>query len=146
LHNKSLVFADEAFFAGNRQDAASLKTLITDDEIIIEPKGVDGFAARKAFRVVIASNDEHVIRAEADDRRFLVLNVDAGEHNNDKRYFGAMVDEWRSGGRAALFRWLTGAWWGRAVGEGRFRTWPRPATAGLQRQKVLSLAPADQFL
>ncbi len=103
LHNKSVVFADEAFFAGNRQDAASLKTLITDDEIMITPKGVDGFAARKGFRVIIASNDEHVIRAESDDRRFLVLNVDAGEQNDHKAYFGPMVEEWRTGAGPRCF-------------------------------------------
>lgn len=144
LHNKSVVFADEAFFAGNRQDAATLKTLITDEEIFIEPKGVDGFMARKGFRVIIASNDEHVIRAEVDDRRFLVLNVDAGEHNDDKAYFGPLLEEWEHGGRTALFRWLTGAWWGRALSAMPFRTWPRPVTAALQEQKNLSL-PAPQM-
>lgn len=146
LHNKSVVFADEAFFAGNRQDAATLKTLITDEDIFIEPKGVNGFTARKSFRVIIASNDEHVIRAEVDDRRFLVLKVDANDHNSDKAYFGAMVEEWESGGRTALFRWLTGTWWGRAVaGNLPFRQWPRPITAALQEQKNLSL-PAPQMV
>jgi len=142
LQNKSLVFAVEAFFAGNRQHAAKLKTLVTrrDLFIFIEPKGVDGFVVPKKFRLVMASNDEHVIRAERDDRRNLVLAVDAREHNQDHEYFARMRDEWIHGGRRALFRWLTGAYWGRSVGKDKFRMWSRPQTAALQAQKDLSLS------
>lgn len=145
LMNKSVVFADEAFFAGHPGHAAKLKTLVTRPDLFVEPKGVDGFVVPKMFRLIMASNEDHVIRAGREDRRYLVLNVDAGARNRDKAYFGALVDEWRGGGRAALFRWLTGAWWGRAVSDGRFKTWSRPVTAALQRQKVLSLSPAEQF-
>jgi hypothetical protein len=139
LQNKSLVFADEAFFAGNRKHAAKLKTLVTRPDVFIEPKGVDGFVVPKKFRLIMASNDEHIIQAERDDRRNLVLSVDAGEHNQDHAYFARMRDEWTHGGRQALFRWLTGAYWGRAVSGGKFRMWSRPVTAALQAQKDLSL-------
>lgn len=142
LMNKSLVFADEAFFAGNRRHAAKLKTMVTKPDLFIEPKGVDGFVRPKQFRLIMASNDDHVIRAEGDDRRYLVLDVDAGDHNQDAEYFSNIAEEWRRGGRTAFFRWLTGAWWGRAVGNGQFRSWPRPTTAALQEQKDLSLPPA----
>ena len=140
LQNKSLVFADEAFFAGNRKHANRLKTLITRPDIFIEPKGVDGFIAPKRFRLVFASNDEHVIQAERDDRRNLVLAVDAGERNQDHEYFDRMRREWKEGGRTAFFRWLTGSYWRNEVAEGKFRMWPRPVTAGLQMQKDLSLS------
>ncbi|MBR1247526.1 hypothetical protein JQ609_11330 [Bradyrhizobium sp. AUGA SZCCT0169] len=139
LQNKSLVFADEAFFAGNKKHAAKLKTIITRPDFLVEPKGVDTFRAPKQFRLVMASNDEHVIQAERDDRRNLVLRVDAGENNQNHEYFGRMHDEWRTGGRRAFFRWLTGAYWGRCVGEKKFRMWSRPVTAALQTQKDLSL-------
>jgi hypothetical protein len=139
LINKSVIFADEAFFAGNRKHAAKLKTFITRPDIFVEPKGVDGFVAPKMFRLIMASNDEHVIHAEVDDRRNLVLNVDARQHNQDREYFAAMAEEWKGGGRRALFRWLTGRWWGEQVGEGRFRMWKRPVTEGLNEQKDLSL-------
>jgi hypothetical protein len=140
LQNKSLVFADEAFFAGNRKHSSKLKTLTTRPDIFIEPKGVDGFMAPKRFRLVFASNDEHVIQAERDDRRNLVLTVDAKEHNQDHKYFDRMHREWREGGRTAFFRWLTGSYWRSEVAEGKFRMWPRPVTAGLQIQKDLSLS------
>jgi hypothetical protein len=43
--------------------------------------------------LVFASNDEHVIQAERDDRRNLVLTVDAKEHNQDHKYFDRMHRE-----------------------------------------------------
>lgn len=146
LMNKSVVFAEEAFFAKNGGHVAKLKSLVTDNELIIEPKGVDSFRVEKMFRLIMASNDEHVIGAGRDDRRYLVLNVDAGPHNQDKPHFRALVEEWRGGGRKALFRWLTGAWWGRAVGGGAFRQWERPVTAALQAQKDHSLTPAPRLI
>lgn len=139
LQNKSLVFADEAFFAGNRKHAAKIKTLITRPDIFIEPKGVDGFVAPKRFRLVFASNDEHVMQAERDDRRNLVLTVDAGQHNQDREYFAAIRKEWKEGGRSAFFRWLTGTYWRNEVGNQKFRMWKRPVTSALQLQKDLSL-------
>ncbi|MFN3552473.1 MAG: primase-helicase family protein [Novosphingobium meiothermophilum] len=145
LQDKCVVFADEAFFAGNRQHAATLKTLITDDEIFIHPKGVDGFMAKKLFRLIIASNDEHVVRADVDDRRYLVLNVDAGPNNQNGEYFGDIVDEWRNGGKIALFRWLRGAHWCKMLETGVWDVRDRPKTAALQEQKNLSL-PRPQLV
>ncbi|MCB1783733.1 MAG: hypothetical protein KDI13_07015 [Alphaproteobacteria bacterium] len=139
LQDKCIVFADEAFFAGNKQHAATLKTLVMDNEIFIHPKGVDGFMAKKCFRMIIASNDEHVIRAEIDDRRYLVLNVDAGENNQNSEYFGAIVDEWENGGKQALFQWLRGRYWQQELETGAWDVRLRPKTKGLQTQKNLSL-------
>ncbi|CAN7219029.1 primase-helicase family protein [Mesorhizobium sp. LjNodule214] len=146
LMNRSVIFADEAFFAGNPKHAARLKTLVSAPELLVEPKGVDPFVVDKMFRLIMASNDDHVIRAERDDRRNLVLGVDAGPHNQDREYFALMHDEWKTGGRRALFRWLTGAYWGEQVGQGRFRKWDRPVTAALQEQKDMSLPPAQMAI
>ncbi|MBV1929697.1 MAG: hypothetical protein KUG81_09340 [Gammaproteobacteria bacterium] len=146
LQDKSVIFADEAFFAGNHQHAATLKTLITSDEIFIEPKGVDGFMAKKLFRVIIASNDEHVIRAEIDDRRYLVLDVDAGKHNQDGDYFGAIAKEWSSGGRDDLFAWLRGSSWKETLELGVWDVRARPKTAALQKQKDFSLPPTQAII
>lgn len=142
LQDKSVVFADEAFFAGNKQHAATLKTLVTGDKIFIEPKGVDGFMAPKLFRLIIASNDEHVIRAEIDDRRYLVLNVDAKQHNQSGEYFGNIVNQWQNGGRTALFRWLRGAYWRKTIENGIWDVRQRPQTRALLLQKDMSLSPA----
>lgn len=145
LQDKCIVFADEAFFAGNKQHAATLKTLITDHEIFIHPKGVDGFMAKKSFRVIIASNDEHVIRAEEDDRRYLVLDVNAGDKNQDTDYFGAIMEEWKNGGRSDLFKWLRGMHWQQIIESGAWDARRRPKTKALEKQKNLSL-PVTQAI
>lgn len=139
LQDKCVVFADEAFFAGNKQQASTLKTLITDDQIFIHPKGVDGFMAKKCFRMIIASNDEHVIRAEIDDRRYLVLNVDAGENNQNSDYFSPLMAEWHSGGKQALFNWFRGKYWKKMLEYGMWDVHLRPKTKALQEQKNMSL-------
>jgi hypothetical protein len=146
LQDKSFILADEAFFAGNKKDAASLKTLITDDEIFIEPKGVDGFMAPKYFRVVIASNDEHVIRAEVDDRRYLVLNVDAGENNQNPEYFGPIIKQWGNGGAEALFNWFQGQYWRDRNASGAWNVHMRPKTTALNKQKDLSLPMVQEII
>jgi hypothetical protein len=143
LMDKSFVFADEAF-AGHKNHAAALKTLVTSDKMLVEPKGVDAFMANKYFRLIIASNDEHVIQAEGDDRRFFVLEVDAGANNNSQEYFAAILEQWKSGGAFALFRWLRGAYWRQKLESGEWSAEKRPKTRALQQQKDLSL-PAPEM-
>ena len=41
LQHCSVLFADEAFFAGDRSHESVLKGLITEETLLIEPKGVD---------------------------------------------------------------------------------------------------------
>jgi|GEM_PF-6938710 len=146
LMEAQLVFADEVDFKNDDQASKTLRNLVTEPTLQVEPKGVDAFVARKWFRVMLASNDEHILSALHDDRRYLVLNVDAGEHNQDRDYFGAIRQEWESGGKVALFRWLTGRWWHERLRSGEWHVGRRPVTAALQRQKQLSLPPFEQFL
>lgn len=83
LMDKLFVFANEAFFAGNKKEANVLKSLVTDETMIVEPKGVDAFQVKKHFRLIIASNEERVVDLELDDRRYCVLRADAGDANNN---------------------------------------------------------------
>ncbi len=141
-----IVFADEAFFAGSAANAAKLKTFTSKKDIRIEPKGVDSYRMPKKFRLIMASNNAHIIRAEIDDRRNFVLAVDAGEHNQDHEHFKAMEDELDQGGLEALFRWLTGAYWGDQVSDGKFKMWDRPITRALDEQKGMSLSPEQMAI
>src|SRR5262249_5758761 len=47
----SLLFGDEAFFAGDRQHESVLKGLITEATIFVEPKNVDGFTVPNRMRI-----------------------------------------------------------------------------------------------
>lgn len=139
LQHCSLLFANEAFFAGSNKEKNALKSLVTDGQIMVEPKGVDPFPVEKKFRLVIASNEEWVINVEESDRRFLVLEVDAGQHNNDREYFGQIMKDWVEGGREALLAVLYD--WNGRWDEGRI-----PETRAKLAQRELSLPPFKKWV
>lgn len=140
LDARVMVFLDEPKGSDLQREASKLKTLISSETINIERKGFDIEARRKVFRIFAATNDEHILKVARDDRRNLVLTVDAGEHNNDAEYFGALHREWHDGGREAMFRWLRDS-------EEQFADWDwnkRPVTKGLQEQRELSMTPVEK--
>jgi len=100
--DKLVVFADEAFYGNERRYAGILKNLVTQSEMAVEPKGVDVFMAKKYFRLFMASNEDFVVPADLDDRRFLVLDV-SDEHAKDHAYFGELRREWDEGGRESFY-------------------------------------------
>jgi hypothetical protein len=97
----SVLFADEAFFAGDRSYESTLKKLITEETLPIEPKGVDPFQAPNRIHLIIASNSDWVIPAGAEARRFFMLDV-SDARRQDRPYFRAISEQLDSGGREAL--------------------------------------------
>jgi Family of unknown function (DUF5906) len=53
LQHCSVLFADEAFFAGDRSHEPILKALITEETFLIEPKGIDPFPVRNCVHLII---------------------------------------------------------------------------------------------
>ena len=49
------LFLDEAFWAGDKQGEGTLKALITERTIMIEPKGVDSFQMPNRLKILMAS-------------------------------------------------------------------------------------------
>lgn len=96
-----LCFVDEGVWGGDKQAAGVLRGLITETKMMIEPKGIQAFPVDNHMSFIIASNNEWVVPAGFDDRRFFVLDVSPA-HKQDTDYFGALVDQMNSGGRAAL--------------------------------------------
>ena len=136
LMDKLFVFANEAFFAGNKKEANALKSLVTDQTMVVEPKGVDAFQVKKHFRLILASNEERVVNLEIDDRRFCVLNADARDCNNNREYFGELIELWREKGEREMFL--------RELAEWDLSTWDEgaiPETAARVCQRELSLPP-----
>jgi len=105
LINCVLLFADEAFWAGDKQSEGTLKTLITDEFRVIEIKGKDAFQVRNFTRLLIASNKSWVVPTELLDRRFVILNVNQ-QRARDTEYFGKMMKQMESGGYEALLWFL----------------------------------------
>lgn len=81
-----LLFLDEAFWAGNKTDEATLKALVTQPTMMIEPKGVNAFSMPNRLKIIMASNADWVVPATADERRYFVLDV-SDQRRGDPVYF-----------------------------------------------------------
>jgi Family of unknown function (DUF5906) len=103
IHLKSalLVYCDEAIWGGYRKDAGILKGLITEERLVVEPKGVDLYQVENHMRFIIATNSDWAVPAGLEERRFLVLDV-SDEHQQDHTYFKAIFEQMDNGGREAL--------------------------------------------
>lgn len=96
-----LLQADEAVWAGDKAAEGRLKGLITSTIQQIEAKGIDPIRLTNYVRLIMTSNEDWVVPAGKDERRFCVLDVDprcAQQHD----YFREMDEELNNGGREAL--------------------------------------------
>jgi hypothetical protein len=134
-----VLFVDEAFWAGDKKSKGVLKSLVTEEDAMIERKGYDAAIRPSHLHIIMASNEKWVVPADYDDRRFLVLDV-GNEHKEDTAYFGALRREMDAGGREALLHMLLE----RDISQ--FDRRRRPETAALQEQKERSLEPEDEWI
>ena len=132
LQDCCMLFADEAFFAGDKSHESVLKMLITEDILPIEKKGYDVEAQPNFVHMIMASNDPHVIRATGDERRYFVLNVAEGK-KQDSAFFGRIAREMENGGYEALLYHL------QSIDLTDFEVRNVPQTDALQEQKLLSM-------
>lgn len=105
LEGKLLVFYDEANCLGDRQATAKLKALITERSLPIERKGRDLLYVDNYIRLILASNNNVVIPAALDERRFFAIQV-GNKHQGDHPYFKAIFEEMDNGGREHLLHLL----------------------------------------
>jgi Family of unknown function (DUF5906) len=75
LRDACLAFADEAFYAGDKQHEGQLKRLVTEPTLMIEAKYANAVSVRNCLHLIVASNDDWVVPAGTDERRFFVLDV-----------------------------------------------------------------------
>lgn len=101
LRNCLLLYADEAFWAGDKQGESTLKALITESTLTIEQKGVDAVQWNNRIHLIMTANADWVVPASHDERRYAVFNV--GEKRmNDTKYFNALHAEIANGGLEAM--------------------------------------------
>lgn len=100
-----VLFADEAFSTRDKQADSALKTLITENTLTIEKKGKDTIIAPSFLHVFMASNEDWVVPAGPDARRFFVLDV-GDDHREDFAYFRAINEDLASGGHEGLLYYL----------------------------------------
>lgn len=133
LRDCVVLFGDEAFYAGDRKHESVLKTLVTEEIIHYESKGVDSEQGRNYVHLIMASNSNWVVPADMDDRRFFVLDV-SEEHAQDTRYFRAIAEQMENGGREALLHYLLNY----DLDDVGFEVRNVPKTAAKDEQKLFS--------
>jgi hypothetical protein len=138
LRDCAVVFADEAFYAGDKKHEGVLKALITEENFTIEAKGIDVEVASNYTHLLLASNEEWVVPANVDDRRFFVIDV-ADTHKQDTSYFLAIVNQLENGGRAALLHMLL------EYDISKFDVRKVPQTSALRDQKEHSYNPREAW-
>jgi hypothetical protein len=146
LRSCLFLFADEAFWAGDKQAEGVLKSLITEKTLLIEQKGIDAVQWLNRLHILMSANAEWVVPASHDERRYAVFDVSnryaksVASDREREAYFNALFKEIDNGGLEAmlydLLRWKLGAWHPRQVYE----------TEGLRAQKERSLTQLDQWL
>lgn len=133
LRDAVVVFADEAFYAGDKKHESILKTLVTEPTIMIEGKGVDAEVASNCIHLMMASNSTWVVPAGKHERRYFVLDV-LSTHRQDTHYFGDMIKQMEDGGFNALLLLLQT----RATSRQKVQNVPRTTALSQQQDYTLS--------
>jgi hypothetical protein len=133
-----LLQADEAVWAGDKAAEGRLKGLVTSRIQQIEAKGHDPIRLKNYVRLIMTSNEEWVVPAGKDERRFAVLDVDprcAQKHT----YFREMDEELNAGGLAHLLADLM------RFDLSTVNVWQIPKTDALLEQKIRSLGSVESW-
>jgi hypothetical protein len=133
ISGKVVVFADEAFFAGDKAHLGTLKRITTEPTLQIERKGIDPIYEPNNIHLFMATNEDWALPAGFQERRFFVLNV-SDQHLQDLPYFQAIQDQLDAGGLAGFLKMLLA----RSVTHARVRQAPR--TDELRVQQEMSMA------
>ena len=135
-----MLFGDECFWPGDRDKDGPLKRMITEPTLLIEPKGVDAFQMKNRLSMIIAGNEDWLVPASSDERRYAVFEV-SDKYQRDTAYFNPLLAELDGGGLAAFLHDALAA----DLGDWH----PRdniPQTDALSAQQQVSAMPEVQWL
>jgi hypothetical protein len=132
LEDAVVVFADEAFWGGDKKGAGVLKALITEPTLPVEAKYRNLKFVRNCVHLLLATNSDWAVPAGVDERRYLILDV-SDSHAQDHKYFEALAKQMIGGGRQAMLFDLQN----RGLKNFDVRTMPK--TQALYEQKLLGL-------
>lgn len=104
---KCLLFvSDEAFWGGDARYNGKLKGLTTGETILIEKKNREPYAIKNLTRVVLLGNEEWLVPASDDERRYAVFKLGDGR-KQDREFFRNMrenIDDF--GGNEVLLHYF----------------------------------------
>ena len=146
-----LIFVDEALYAEIAADAQILKTMTSETTKLLERKGIDAIQIDNYARQIFATNAEHPIQIEYNDRRYPAIYVRENEafaNETDeivkaekrKAYFMPILDELKNGGSEALLGFLLD----RDIRD--FNAEAIPETAERRQQKLNSASAGDKII
>ncbi|MCB1925825.1 MAG: bifunctional DNA primase/polymerase [Gammaproteobacteria bacterium] len=140
LENCVFLFADEAFYAGDRKHVGALKSILTEPTMMIEPKFMDAVERKNMLHVMMATNEHWAVPADLDDRRFAVFGV--SDHRvGDRAYFNQLAAAMRDPRvRAAFLHKLL------TLNLGSASLRDIPDTEARDEQKTLSLKGFNAWL
>jgi hypothetical protein len=145
LADKLLICAEEAFFAGNREQNDQLKHLLTGGDIEVEQKFGQRLTMKSMHRLMMTSNHNQVVAASDDERRYQVNEV-SDKRKGDDLYFAPLVRVLNGEDDATLAAFMYELTT-RDINDWKAERAARNiARDDLARQKLLSLEPPLQWL
>jgi Family of unknown function (DUF5906) len=132
------LFVDEAFWAGDKAGEGTLKGLVTEPTIPIEPKFVNLFQTVNRLKILIASNADWVVPVTHDERRYFVLDV-SDEKRGDREYFRKLYAAIEGDELPAFLDFLL------KMDLSGFDHRNPPHTAALNRQKLVGADSVAKF-
>lgn len=105
LENLLLFGLNEAVYAFDKKHKGVLNDLITGREHNIERKGQETYRVANLLRLVIIGNDDTLVPAAWDERRYACFDVGTGR-KQDKGFFQGMRVDLEDGGYPYLLRYL----------------------------------------
>lgn len=140
LRDAVVVFADEAFYAGDKGNESTLKALITEETLVVEPKGRDVAESPNCIHLIMASNYDWVVSANESERRFMVIDVSDREIQRSN-YFRPILDAfYKQGGKENLLHYLM------TYDLSNYDVTHLPKTAALLDQKLESMTSERKWL
>jgi len=140
LEGTKLLFMDELVWGGDKQKAGVLKKLVTETHLEINRKHMPSYSVKNLLNICMSSNEEWVVPAGLNARRYLICDVDnelAGldlsvEKKEERRQIlNTNILQFAK----TLYDWdITD-----------FDDRNPPQTEGLRRQKILTFGPIDKY-
>ena len=100
MRDRVLLFADEAYVAGDKKAESVIKAIHTEPTLQVEPKGIDTKTVPNRLHIITASNEDWVVPAGIDERRFAIFDV--AQEIPGPEYFAALCAEIDAGGLGAM--------------------------------------------
>lgn len=139
LDNKIFIVLEEAFWGGDKSKESVLKQLITGKTHTIERKGLESYTIKNYLRIAISGNEEWLVPATEEERRFAVFDVLPGNMQNHA-FFESMSKGMAEGGQRLLLQYLM------TYDFSDVNVKRAPDTQGLREQKINSLSPISKWV